>query len=342
MVTIEQVAARAGVSVATVSRVLNNVSVVRPETAQRVRETIEALHYTPNLAARNLRRNETHVILALAPNFSNPYYSNILTGIGDVARDHGYSVFICNTGGKTENEQQMLQTLHEHRADGVLFLGCQKRSPLLAEYVGKFPLVQCCEYDPALSLPSVSIDNYQAALEATQYLLSLGHRRIAILSADNLHISTEQRENGFRDAMQAAGLAVEAAYETKADPVYSFASGLARSRELLSLPEPPTAVFCISDVLAMSVIYAAQERGLRVPDDLTVVGFDGIDYTAMLHPLITTVAQPMYELGRRSTEILLRALQEETIPAAARIFLPYRLTIRESSAAPMQYKEETQ
>lgn len=340
MVTIEQVAKRAGVSVATVSRVLNDSSAVRPATAARVREAVAALRYTPNLAARNLRRNETRVILALAPNFSNPYYSNILTGIGDLAQERGYSVFICNTHGRLENERQMLQMLQRRRADGAIFLGCQKENPCLAEYAAAFPLVQCCEYDPALPVPSVSVDNYAAAKEATEYLLSLGHRKIAILSAENNHISTGLRERGYRDAMTGAGISPDPAWQTKADPVYSFPSGLARARELLALHDRPTAVFCISDILAMSVIYAAYEAGRQVPRDLTVVGFDGIDYTAMQRPLITTVAQPMYELGRRSTEILLQALGAEEVPAARRVFLPHRLTIRESSAAPNTSKEE--
>lgn len=339
MVTIEQVAAAAGVSVATVSRVLNNSPAVRPQTAARVRETIERLNYTPNQAARNLRRNETRVILALAPNFSNPYYSNVLTGIGDTAHERGYSVLICNTAGKAENEKAMLEMLGMHRADGAIFLGPQKHYAWLADYAGRFPVVQCSEYVPQLQVPSVSVDNYAAAKDAVRYLLSLGHRKIATLSADNANISTEMRLNGYLDAMQEAGAPVREEWITRSDPVYSFPSGRACAETLLSLPDRPTAVFCISDILALSVIYAAQDLGLSVPRDLTVVGFDDIEYTTMHRPLLSTVSQPIYELGCRSTSMLLDAIQGNP-SGETRVFLPYKLQIRESSAAP--YTKETE
>ena len=339
MVTIEQVAARAGVSVATVSRVLNNSDAVRPGTAERVRAAIESLNYTPNQAARNLRRNETRVILALAPNFSNPYYSNILTGIGDLAHENGYSVFICNTDGQAENEKKMLEMLEMHRADGAIFLGCQKHYTWLADYAERFPLVQCCEYVPQLPIPSVSVDNYAAARQAVEYLLALGHRKIAILSADNDHISTELRLSGYLDAMRAAGAEVDPTWITRSDRVYSFCSGRACAERLLALPDRPTAVFCISDILALSVIYAAQDMGLAVPQELTVMGFDDIEYTTMHRPLLSTVSQPTYGLGRKSTQMLLSAIG--TNPAAGtRVFLPHELRIRESSAAPNTIQQE--
>ena len=286
MVTIEQVAARAGVSVATVSRVLNNSDAVRPGTAERVRAAIESLNYTPNQAARNLRRNETRVILALAPNFSNPYYSNILTGIGDLAHENGYSVFICNTDGQAENEKKMLEMLEMHRADGAIFLGCQKHYTWLADYAERFPLVEGGEDVPQRPIPS-----------------------------------------------GAGGEEVEPTWLTRSDRVYSFCSGRACAERLLALPDRPTAVFCISDILALSVIYAAQDMGLAVPQELTVMGFDDIEYTTMHRPLLSTVSQPTYELGRKSTQMLLSAIG--TNPAAGtRVFLPHELKIRESSAAP--------
>ena len=183
MVTIEEVAKLAGVSVATVSRVLNNSETVRPATAEKVSAAIKALDYTPNQSARNLRRSESRVILTLAPNFSNPYYSRILTGIGDLAHDCEYSVLICNTAGEAENEKRFLKMLEQHRADGAIVLGCHGNHGWLRNYAAEYPLVQCCEYVPALDSPSVSIDNYSAALETVNYLISLGHERIAMMSA---------------------------------------------------------------------------------------------------------------------------------------------------------------
>ncbi len=336
MVTIEQVARYAGVSVATVSRALNNSPTVRPATAERVREAAEALRYTPNQSARNLRRNESRVILALAPNFSNPYYSRILTGIGDHAREHEYSVLICTTAGDAQTERRSLQMLEAHRADGAILLGCHRDYDWLAHYSGRFPIVQCCEYVPGLPCPAVSIDNYSAARQTVQYLQRLGHRRIALLGADNAYISTELRRRGYADAMAEAGLFVRPEYCRSADADYSFASGQAAAGKLLACTPRPTAVFCFSDILALSVISAAQELGLSVPGDLTVTGFDDVDYTTMFHPFLTTVAQPCYEMGRRSMAIILELLQNGRPDAARLCFVPHRLVERESTSPLLQ------
>jgi len=332
VVTIEQVARRAGVSVATVSRTLNDSPAVKPATAQRVRRVIEELHYVPNQSARNLRRNESRVILALAPNFSNPYYSHILTGIGDRAWDLEYSVLICNSLGHANGEQHFLKMLENHRADGAILLGCRQDYDWLGRYAERYPIVQCCEYIPELRCPSVSIDNYTAARETVAYLQKLGHTRIAMLGADNRYISTRLRREGYLDAMAQAGLEVPEDWYMLADADYTFTSGQEAARALLAARKRPTAIFCISDILALSAISAAQEAGLRVPGDLTVTGFDDVDYTAMVHPYLTTVAQPCYEMGRRSVELILSGLRGRTAELGA--FLPHRLVERESAAPP--------
>ena len=332
MVTIGEVARYAGVSVATVSRVLNNSESVKPATAQRVMAAIRELDYIPNQSARNLRRSESRVILTLAPNFSNPYYSSILTGIGDLAHDCAYSVLICNTGGQAENEERFLKMLDAHRADGAIFLGCRKNNPLLREYAQHYPIVQCCEYVPEIQQPTVSIDNYTAAAETVRYLIGQGHRRVALLSADNDFISTQQRRQGYCDALAEAGLPCGDELVALADADYSFASGLAAAKRLLTAQPRPTAVFCVSDILALSVISRAHDMGLRVPEDLSVTGFDDVDYTTMFHPHLTTVAQPCYEMGQVSLRLLLRMLGGEKV-SHTHTFLPHKLVIRESVAA---------
>lgn len=336
MVTIEEVANYAGVSVATVSRVLNNSSMVKPATIQRVQEAIQKLNYIPNQSARNLRRQESRVILALAPNFSNPYYSRILTGIGDRSHDRGYSLLICNTAGKEENEKHFLEMLKNHRADGAILLGCQKDAGWLEEYARLFPIVQCCEYVPYLHCPSVSIDNYSASLEMVRYLCRLGHRHIAMLGADNRFISTRLRREGYLAAMEESVRNLPDGYYedyySEADAEYTFASGQLAARKLLTLTPRPTAVFCVSDILALSVISVAKEQGLSVPEDLTVTGFDDVDYTTMFHPYLTTIAQPCYEMGQQSIELLLRIMQDRNEENAIRTYVPYNLVERESSA----------
>ena len=223
MVTIERVAQRAGVSVATVSRTLNNSPAVKPATAQRVRQAVEALGYVPNQSARNLRRNESQVILALAPNFSNPYYSRILTGIGDRAWELEYSVLVCNTLGHANSERRFLKMMESHQADGAILLGCHWDYSWLARFAQRSHIVQCCEYVPDLACPSVSIDNYAATREMVAYLQRLGHRRIAMIGADNQYISTRLRRQGYLDAMEEGGLEVREDWYRLADADYSFA-----------------------------------------------------------------------------------------------------------------------
>lgn len=334
MVTIEQVARRAGVSVATVSRALNNSPAVKPATAQRVLESIEALHYVPNQSARNLRRNESRVILALAPNFSNPYYSRILTGIGDRAWELEYSVLVCNTLGHANSERRFLKMMESHQADGAILLGCHWDYGWLARFAQRSHIVQCCEYVPDLACPSVSIDNYGATCEMVAYLQGLGHRRIAMIGADNQYISTRLRRQGYLDTMARQNLEVREDWYRLADAEYSFASGLAAAQQLLAADPRPTAIFCVSDILALSVISAAQELGLSVPGDLTVTGFDDVDYTTMVHPYLTTVAQPCHEMGRRSVDLLLDGLQPGGEDPDGCAFLPHRLMERESAAPP--------
>ena len=334
LVTIEQVAQHAGVSVATVSRTLNNSPAVKAATAQRVRQAIEELRYVPNQPARNLRRNESQVILALAPNFSNPYYSRILTGIGDRAWELEYSVLVCNTLGHANSELRFLKMLESHQADGAILLGCHWDYGWLARFAQQSHIVQCCEYVPDLACPSVSIDNYAATREMVAYLQGLGHSRIAMIGADNQYISTRLRRQGYLDILAEAGLEPRAELYRLADAEYSFASGLAAAQELLAETPRPTAIFCVSDILALSAISAAQELGLDVPGDLTVTGFDDVDYTTIVHPYLTTVSQPCHEMGRRSVDLLLDGLQNGKAVPSERTFLPHRLMKRESAAPP--------
>lgn len=331
MATIEDVAHKAGVSVATVSRVLNGSDGVRAGTVERVQKAISALDYVPNFAARNLRRNETRAVMLVAPNFTNPYYSHILAGIGDAAHALEYSVFICNMEEADAVRRLLDSVVKNHRADGAILLASAHDADWLGYYGQELPIIQCCEYTGKARLPHVAIDNYRAAYESVEYLLNLGHRRVATLSSSNKYISTKLRYEGYCDALKAAGVEPRADYCAQAGPDYSYNSGYVMANKLLSLPERPSAVFCVSDILALSVIAAAKDRGLRVPEDLSVMGFDDVDYTTMLHPHLTTVSQPCYEMGRRSMELLLA--YKEAFPAAPQAEpMPHKLVLRESTA----------
>ena len=333
MVKIEDVARAAGVSVATVSRVLNEFGGVLPETQEKVREAVELLHYEPNLSARNLRKNESRIILILAPNFSNPYYSNVLSGICDVSRNLGYSTLIYNTYDSNALDEKLVSSLFQkNRADGMITLAVNMDDHWLSKYAGKYPLVQCSEYVEEDSLPHISVDNRLAARESVQHLIAQGHRRIGIVTSANRYLSSTNRLRGYLDALDAAGIERNDDLIAYASADYSFASGKQAARNLLTLPEPPSAIFCVSDILALGVIASAGKMGLQVPWDLSVTGFDDVDYTTMFHPYLTTVAVPCYELGRRSMLLLYDHIVQK--PGAEReVYLPHQMILRETTAS---------
>lgn len=332
MVTISDVAREANVSVATVSRVLNNSATVLPETSRRVRATIEQLQYEPNLMARNLRRNESRVILILAPNITNPYYSTILSGIGSMARRFGYSFMVCTTEGESRREAEYLDMLAKRRADGAILLALALEEGELKRYAERYPIVQCSEFSPGTSIPHVAVDNYMAARRMTEHLLDSGHRRIAMVSSVNGYPSTLLRLQGYRDALRAAGIEPSDELVRYGSFDYSYSSGVAAAASLLSQAERPSAIFCISDTLALGAVNAAQDLGLSVPEDVSVAGFDDVELTTMFRPGITTMAQPCFRLGECAMELMLHQLRGDT-DFPCEIMLDTELKLRASSAA---------
>jgi DNA-binding LacI/PurR family transcriptional regulator len=331
MATMADVAREAGVSVATVSRLLNNQETVSPDTAARVYAAIEKLSYEPNILARNFRKNESRVVLILAPNVTNPYYAHILSGIGDTVTKLGYSALIFTTKDDPALEHEALDMLKKRRADGAILMASHLGGKRLLEYSKEFPLVQCSEYDPEVDIPHVSIDNYKATVDSMEYLVGLGHKHIAIISSENDYISTSLRLKGYKDTLTKHGIAPNDDYIIYASRDYSFKSGKVKAKELLGVSPRPTAIFCISDTLALGAITAAKELGMRVPEDVTVIGFDDVEHTTMFHPYITTVAQPCYELGKQSANLLYAEMsQRRDIPR--QVILEHKLIIRESSS----------
>ncbi len=330
MVTIADVAREARVSVATVSRVLNNNSRVMPETTQRVEAAIEKLSYEPNILARNFRKNESRVILILAPNITNPYYANILTGIGAAARRLGYSVMICTTGGECAQELEFLSMLPKRRADGAILLASMTAARELEKYARQYPIVQCCEYEPGTKVAHVSVDNYKAARQAVEHLIKTGHTRIATVSSVNGYPSTRMRLKGYYDALQEAGLPIREEYVRYGSFDYSFQSGVIAAQGLLAMEQRPTAIFCISDMLALGAINGVQTIGLRVPEDVSILGFDDVEHATMFRPHITTMAQPCYQLGECAAELLYDLLRGEGAQQRE-VMLPSELKVRAST-----------
>ncbi|WP_312692186.1 LacI family DNA-binding transcriptional regulator [Caproiciproducens sp.] len=330
MSTIAEVAKEAGVSVATVSRVINKNGTVSAETQQKVYAAIAKFDYHPNVWGRSLRRRESRMLLILVPNISNPYYSNIVRGIEDTVRRNRYNSMLCITDMDKRRAGEYFDLLSSGRADGAILMDTTKDDKEIPQLAKNFPIVQCCEYCGDESVGHVSIDNFKAAYEVVRFLCSIGHRRIGFVGSTNQFISTWQRCLGYEKALTENGMPVDGRYIAHADDDYNFPSGMRAARQLLSQPDRPTAIFCISDVIALAAIRAAGELNLRVPEDLTVVGFDDVEYATMFKPMLTTVSQPCYMLGKNSCEMLLE--QINGAPARS-VFLEHKIILRDSSVS---------
>ncbi len=332
MSTIYDVAKRAGVSTATVSRVLSHPDVVAPATRTRVLRAVQRLAYTPNAAAKHLRTLRTGKLLVTVPDISNPFFSLILRGIEDTAQREGYFVLVGDTQDDQAREEMYARMLKRKEADGLIFLGhrlpkeaadfMRSLAPLTA------PVVNGCEFSLRLGIPSVHIDNAKAAGDVMGHLYSLGHRRIGIvpgplgspLSRDRLQgaRASARKHRATRDFVVMNG-------------DFSIESGAVAGARLLSRREPPTAIFCFNDEMAIGVYDTAHRLNLRIPDDLSVVGFDDVRFARYMVPPLTTVAQPVREIGEGTVRLLMQILRDGSV-APEPVTLPHILTIRSSTA----------
>jgi LacI family repressor for deo operon, udp, cdd, tsx, nupC, and nupG len=331
--TIYAVAKRAGVSTATVSRVLSRPQVVTPSTRDRVLQAIEDLSYAPNSAARNLRTLKSGKLLVTVPDISNPFFSLILQGIEDAAQRAGYAVLLGDTQHNARREERYALMLKHKEADGLIFLG-HRLPKAAAEIVRAMtprcaPIVNGCEFSPHLGVPGVHIDNAKAASEAMDHLYGLGHRRIGVVTGPLLSPLSRDRLRGTR-ARAAAEHAEEDLIIIPGD--FSIASGVTAGEELLTSVDRPTAVFCFNDEMAMGVVEAARARHVRLPEELSIVGFDDIRFASHVNPPLTTIAQPMREIGESTVRMLLLILENPGVYPVP-LTLPHRLVVRSSTAA---------
>ncbi|GAB7125623.1 DNA-binding transcriptional regulator CytR [Silvimonas sp. JCM 19000] len=328
-VSIAAVARHAQVSVATVSRVLNGQQVVKPATRDAVMAAVQALGYRVNAMARNLRTAETRLLLVLVPDVGNPFYAEIMRGIDSVARQHGYLVVLCDTGADIAREHTWFDLLRRRRADGAICLDPDTVQHALANDNAGLAWVACAEFDPAMAVPYVGIDNRQAAQDAVLHLLQQGHRRIGLINSDAGWLYARQRKQGWLDALSGAGITPRPDWCIHTHSL-DYAAGNTAMAQLLSLAEPPTAVFAVSDTLAIGALAGARSLGKRIPHDVAVVGFDDIALAAQTDPPLTTLAQPMRQLGETAVQLLLDMLADRSHRPAS-VLLPHRLAIRAST-----------
>jgi LacI family transcriptional regulator len=333
-VTIRDVARQAGVSVATVSYVINATHYVSPEVHARVYDAIRSLDYQPNKLARALSRSANPLLALIVPDISNPYWSAIARAVQDVTDPHDYSVIVCSTDGLPERETRFLRSvagwvsgliLHPYHLDSehVTRLG---GGAVPAVILGDFPTP---EREPS-GWDRVTSDNQGGALMAVEHLITLGHRRIAYVRGAAGTPSSQKRYAGYQQALAQAGLPLDDALTVPGD--YTHEGGRRAMGHLLDLPQPPTAVFCANDLSALGALEVAQLRGLRVPADLSIVGFDDIDPAALATPPLTTISLPPRRVGTIIAETLVERLQGRQEPIHR--FIKAELVVRQSTAEP--------
>jgi LacI family repressor for deo operon, udp, cdd, tsx, nupC, and nupG len=327
---IRDIATYAGVSPATVSRALSDSGLVAEPTRSRIRELAQQLNYRPNVSARNLRTQRSHAVLLVVRDVGNPFYLEILKGVEATARNAGYSVLMGNTENNPEREIEYFDMLRDGHADGMILmtgkLPAGRESP---EAMTGLPVVVALEVVENCGLPHVMIDNVGASREAVRHLVSLGHERIAHVSGPVPEIMSMRRRDGYRLAMEEAGLPLVAGYEVRGD--YTLQSGEAACRKLFAAAEPPTAVFAANDEMAFGLINELRVMGLHVPEDVSVVGFDDLFLSQAFYPPLTTVSQPRAEIGQQAMTLLLEILAGGA-PATDLVEMPTVLKVRGSTA----------
>ncbi len=331
--TIQDVAAKAGVSKKTVSRVINGEDYVTEQTAQKVETAIAELGYVPNVSARRLASNRSYVLTLVYQAEEPPgWLTHVIQGIVQTSARHGYEVVIHPCEVEEQASQKSLQALVTRGGtDGLILLPPFGSKTAFNQrlFEGGMPMASIEPSDPDLPWPVATITNRQGAYDMTAYLLSLGHRRIGFILGPEDYSGSWERLDGFKAALEDAEVAFEKALVVAGD--YTFESGLAQGRALLGAAILPTAIFASNDEMAAGVIQAAYELGLRVPDELSVVGFDDSALACRLSPPLTTIRQPTIELAARVTEALIQRINGEEAEDT-RIEMTTSLVVRDSAA----------
>jgi LacI family transcriptional regulator, repressor for deo operon, udp, cdd, tsx, nupC, and nupG len=335
MIKMRDVAKHAHVSTATVSRVLRNPSTVKEETRLKVLKVIEELNYQPNILARQLRTNKTNTILIVIPTITNTVFAEMLGGIESVATQNDYRVLLGNSNHQTERNIGYLDYLKQKQVDGVIFLTSELGENILNEIASEHPMVLASEYIQGARFPMVSIDNVLCGQKATEHLIELGHSRIAHLSGPFESLLSLDRLNGYKEALSAHHIKFDETLVQEGQ--FSFESGNRIMKEWLSRPHPPTAVFAANDEMAIGAMKAALELGKRIPEDLAMVGFDNIRFSSVFEPSLTTIAQPFFEMGAESMNLLIQQINQEPIPNN-HFVLKSDLVIRQSCGSTQNIK----
>jgi len=335
--TIQDVARVAGVSTATVSRALSAPNRVSERTRDIVLEAVAETGYVANEMARNLRQQKSNSICVIAPDLSNPFFSFIISGIEQICGPLGYGVFVTESGLSQNDKTRIVNLMASARVDGFIVLdGMLDHSLLKARGRSgqRAPIVAACEWKEGTMTPSVIVDNIGGAAEAVKHLAALGHTKIGHIAGPNENILTETRIKGFKKGIEACGLAYRTEFILEGG--FNLESGYEAAEKWLRMAERPTAMFCASDREAFGFISRLAKDGVRVPDDVSVIGFDDIEVSGYFIPALTTISQPRVEIGRVAATKLFELIKNNgaTDEIEQTSQLDVTLIVRESTAPP--------
>jgi LacI family transcriptional regulator len=333
VVTIKDVAREAGVSVGTASQAVRESPAVRAATRRRVQAVAKRLRYQPSAVARGLVTRRTHTVGLLISDIANPFFIRAVRAIEDGAQANGYNVILCNTDEDPAKETQYLRVLIEKRVDGIILATTAGSLQAVRDVRWRrIPLVLFDRELPGMAADTVKVDGVSGGRLATEHLFHLGHRRIAIIHGPVVRSTGAERLQGYLNALAAAGLRPDPALIREGN--FKQDSGRALAHALLRVTPPPTALFCTNNLMTVGALQTLQEQGVRIPADLSLIGYDDMEWWTLTDPPLTTVGQPVSELGREAMRLLLAQIAAPGRRRRQRVVLKPELLVRESCGPP--------
>jgi LacI family transcriptional regulator len=329
-ITIYDVAREASVSMATVSRVVNGNPNVKPTTRKKVLEVIDRLGYRPNAVARGLASKKTTTVGVIIPDISSIFYAELARGIEDIATMYKYNIILSNSDENKEKEFHLLNTMLGKQVDGIVFMG----SNITDEHVQEFqkspvPIVLAGSVEDTGQVPSINIDYEAAAFDAVTFFAQNGNNKIAFVTGNTTEPINQKKLAGYRRGLEEAGLPFNESYVIDGD--YTYDSGIESFEKLLEASVKPTAIIVGADEMALGIVHAAQDKGYNIPDDFEVISFDNTRLTLMVRPQITTIVQPLYDIGAVAMRLLTKLMNKETVEDQEAVVLPHRIEERQST-----------
>jgi LacI family transcriptional regulator len=329
-ITIYDVAREANVSMATVSRVVNGNPNVKPATRKKVMEVIDRLGYRPNAVARGLASKKTTTVGVIIPDIASPFFAELARGIEDIATMYKYNIILSNSDQNIEKELHLLNTMLGKQVDGIVFMGGNIKAVHVEEFKkSQVPIVLAGSIEETGEIPSVNIDYEQAAFDAVQAFIEKGHTEIAfVIGPHHEPINKDKKLEGYKRAIRDAGIAYNEDLVIEGD--YTYDSGLEAIERILELDTKPTAILVGSDEMALGVVHGAFDRGYSVPDDFEVISSDNTRLTLMVRPQLTTIVQPLYDIGAVAMRLLTKYMNKENVDENI-VVLPHRIENRNST-----------